>query len=230
MSMPSKLVVVLATVACLLRPVYAAEAAAPGPLANRNIIVLKPNRPAPAGGGVLIAPRLVLTAAHVVHASIVQVVCKDQIIPGVIRGQHDGVDLALVELLTPCTGVRVTELADDDPELASEVFAIGCPDGACGRISRGVVCSYEHERLITDAKVWFGSSGGGLYTKDGQLVGISSMIHIMSDAGNDRTNEKKDEGFSQVYGIFVPTTLIKAFLVVTFMEMRGADGTQRAAE
>ena len=217
MSMTSKLAAVLASL-CVLVP---AQIQAAPPLADRNVIILRPEKNIPAGAGVLIAPRLVLTAEHVVHASIVQVVCKDQIIPGVVRGGHEGVDLALLELLSPCLGVQVSQLADADPQLAEDVYAIGCPEARCGRVSRGIVSSYEHNRLITDAKVWFGSSGGGLFTADGKLVGISSMIHIMSDAGTDRDGNKKNEPFSQVWGIYVPPLLIRSFLMVTFMQMEG---------
>lgn len=201
-----------------------AEAAQPPTLQSRNVTILKTARNAPAGGGVLLAPRLVLTAAHVVHAQIVQVLCGNiadaspehpvQVIAGVVRAQDATADLALLELITPCNNVTVTEVAGADPAVAFEdVWAVGCPEGYCGRVSKGIVVSYEQGRIITDAKTWFGSSGGGLFTKDGKLVGICSMVHIMSDDGVDSGHSG---GFSQVWGVFVPATSIQAFLFDAF--------------
>lgn len=67
-------------------------------------------------------------------------------------------------------------------KLGEEVYAIGNPNGAYRRISRGVL-SYIHQSedkvfIETDVSTNHGSSGGGLFDSDGNLVGITTRAGI----------------------------------------------------
>lgn len=179
-------------------------------LPSRNVIVLRPDG-APGGSAVLISHNLVLTAAHVLKSSVVAVVCGSQhVLPALVLAIDADGDLAVLALPAPCIGTRVSSIALADPELGSDVYAVGCPNQACGRITRGVVSSYEPGlgtrgvELISDVKVWFGNSGGGLFDEDGTLVGINSNLQKFSSTTNP--------GYDVMYDAAVPASRIRAWL------------------
>jgi hypothetical protein len=70
--------------------------------------------------------------------------------------------------------------ASSKVQIGEEVFAIGNPKGTERTISQGIV-SNKHEVeggvwLQTDARIYFGSSGGGLFDANGNLVGITTKM------------------------------------------------------
>lgn len=194
------------TLLCLMTSSPVTKAALPA----RNIIVLRADG-APGGSAVLIAPDLVLTAAHVLKASMVALVCGGQhVIPAAVIAIDTERDLAVLALPGPCLGGRVSSLALTDPDLGTDVFAVGCPNQACGRITKGIVSGYEPGiatkgvELITDTKVWFGNSGGGLFDEDGVLVGINSNLQRFSSTNNP--------GYDVLFAAAVPASAIRQWL------------------
>ena len=168
----------------------------------------------PIGAGVLVSPDIVLSAYHVPKDNPITFVgCGDGTVAvAQTFAASQRLDLVMMRLVTPCGGTRVSTLALSSPDLGSVVFAVGCPGGFCGRVSRGVVSSYEydetkdHPRLISDVKIWFGNSGGGLFDEDGSLLGICSAVQhfglpvLTSAPTGDATAD---------WAVFVPVPVIR---------------------
>jgi S1-C subfamily serine protease len=161
------------------------------------------------GAAVLLSPTQVLTAAHVLDSDRVGIVlCAGEAIPGRVTRIDRGDDLAVLSLVRPCQQT-LTALAYSDPSVGTDVYALGCPERNCGTITKGVVARYdvaateesEHPVLVSDAKIYFGNSGGGLYNPNNELVGIASQISCPSMGG-----------IRVCYGFFIPVSTIHSFL------------------
>ena len=62
--------------------------------------------------------------------------------------------------------------------IGESIFAIGSPQGYEGTVSKGIVTSIRsmdkgHKLIQMDAAISPGSSGGGVFNKDGELIGVS---------------------------------------------------------
>jgi thiol-disulfide isomerase/thioredoxin len=68
------------------------------------------------------------------------------------------------------------KLANEIPRVASEVFAIGNPEGLTKSFSRGEISAYRlnYTYLQTTTAITHGSSGGPLFNSKGEVVGITS--------------------------------------------------------
>lgn len=98
----------------------------------------------------------------------------------------DDVDLAL--LTVPVEGNDVTAAnwqSRARPNVGDEVFAIGNPHNLGWTHTRGTVSQFRVQRvgdrqihvIQTDVAVNPGNSGGGLYDKDGRLIGINTWTN-----------------------------------------------------
>jgi S1-C subfamily serine protease len=96
------------------------------------------------------------------------------------------------------------ELADYEPLIATEVYVVGNPMGIENVISDGRIIAYEENYMIFIDHSYFGNSGGGVYTKEGKLIGINSII---SDLKNKSGSE-----ISYVIGGTMRLDVIKSFL------------------
>lgn len=95
-----------------------------------------------------------------------------------ISSRHD---LALLRSTTLMKRDGVfAELATEEPARGSTVYAIGNPNKKEHNISRGVLSNSfvknNNHVYRTDADLWFGSSGGGLFNAKGQLIGITISV------------------------------------------------------
>lgn len=97
-----------------------------------------------------------------------------------------GIDLALVEghVANP-EHLGVTALGGGVGKVGAEVFAIGNPLGLAWSYSAGTLGAVRHwttqdgqsvRILQTDANIAPGSSGGGLFHRDGHLLGVMSFL------------------------------------------------------
>jgi serine protease Do len=162
----------------------------------------------PICGAVQLTENLVLTAGHCVHdkdegfADYVEVRCGSVDQPAqVVKASLDD-DLAVLRFVMPCHEHKLTQLAFSNPPVGTQVHAIGYPAGH-PRISSGIVSAYEvselqsskkHPVLVSDTKIYYGNSGGGLFNPNGELVGIASQL--------DRAG----------YGYWIPASSIHKFL------------------
>lgn len=121
--------------------------------------------------GVMVAPGVLLTAAHCFSPS-------DTPLDEVIKMDKD-VDLMLVkapQLDCPCAPIAKTSAVDDI------VHAVGFPlMSGVQVLTSGRIQSLTLEKpgfMMISAPVIFGNSGGGIFNSDGELVGIASSVAV----------------------------------------------------
>lgn len=147
------------------------------------------------GSGVIIsAEGLIMTAAHVVQVS-------DKIAVELADGTryHASVlasapfaDVALIKLDNPPEKLGFAKLGDSDQvEIGEEVFVIGSPYGMGHTLTVGHISGRHSENVIegdtqkidflqTDAAINKGNSGGPLFNKRGEVIGLVSHIKSVS--------------------------------------------------
>jgi serine protease Do len=134
------------------------------------------------GAGVLWAPDLVVTNAHVARAANVRVGLTDgRQVEARLVGADRRADLALLHV--PWTGLTPAVLGDsDDLRVGSLVAALGHPMGLRRTLTTGVVHALpaagpDGRRFIhADVRLAPGNSGGPLADTTGRVVGINTMI------------------------------------------------------
>lgn len=143
------------------------------------------------GAGVYVGDNLIMTAAHVVtEYHIFHVVSADGT-QGVAKvAAFDPLqDLAILEIVTRIGKEKtpfapVAKFADTSRIPAgSPVIAIGSPAGEPFIVTAGVIMSTKqrHDQFLHDdfvefdAKIRGGSSGGGVFNRNGELIGITSF-------------------------------------------------------
>jgi tetratricopeptide (TPR) repeat protein len=131
------------------------------------------------GSGVVIAPNLVATNAHVVEGTQEIVVQQGQRAWFAIAARMDlGHDLCL--LTVPGLTAPVAVLAPPPTEPGQGVMAVGYPGGRGPVVSTGRLRGIWHlgDSLLfqSDVTTRIGSSGGGLFDEQGRLLGLTTRI------------------------------------------------------
>ncbi len=138
--------------------------------------------PGGGGAGILWAPDLVVTNAHIASASCVRVGLADgrQVEARLVRADRRA-DLALLRM--PRAGVAPAALADSDAlRVGAIVVALGHPLGLRRTLTAGVVHAFAPARrggrrwIHADLRLAPGNSGGPLADTAGHVVGINTMI------------------------------------------------------
>ena len=145
------------------------------------------------GAGVVVAKQKIITNCHVLRGALEPVVRSSS-------GHEETAKLINVDFsrdlcLLKTTGNNedfisddrhVVEIASSSSDLGDSVFAIGSPSGLHGTLSTGVISSVRQveglEVIQTTTSLSPGSSGGGLFNSDGELLGITSFS--VGQAGN----------------------------------------------
>lgn len=145
------------------------------------------------GSGVVVGPNEVVTNCHVVDGAheITVVQSADTLAGRTFRMAADLAasdterDLCLLyvaELSRPPAGKPATLRPATELSVGEEVYAVGSPEGLSLTLSRGIVSQLrggtdkQPAPLIqTDAAISPGSSGGGLFDSEGNLVGITTF-------------------------------------------------------
>lgn len=83
-------------------------------------------------------------------------------------------DMALLRI-DRCRSPYLQSGAQDQLIQGMRVFAIGSPLGVGDSVSSGVISGYDNDYIRTDAKIYFGNSGGPLITADGKVIGINTL-------------------------------------------------------
>ena len=135
------------------------------------------------GSGVIIRPNIVATNCHVVDEGGTIAVYKsdnrradtDTAFSATIRHSDTDKDFCLLNV-DGLWGISATVRKYDTMKIGETVYALGAPKGLDLSISSGLVSqlrSIDGEQYIqTDAAISPGSSGGGLFDAEGNLVGI----------------------------------------------------------
>lgn len=131
------------------------------------------------GSGVVVAPDLVATNAHVIEgATSVRVRSGDRDWPAVVI-RSDSRDIAILRVAGLNRPVprrrRVASLA-----VGERVYSLGSPDGLELTFADGLVSRLGNGLIQTSAPISSGSSGGGLFDSRGRLVGITTWARVGS--------------------------------------------------
>ena len=148
------------------------------------------------GSGVLVTQDgKVVTASHVVHGMediTVEFVGRDPVRARLL-GFQPGADLALLQLEVVPRDAPVATLADSDgADVGDPVFIIGAPYGLTYSLSSGIVSARWKPNTVnrefplaeffqTDATINTGNSGGPMFNKAGEVIGIVS--HMITKSG-----------------------------------------------
>ncbi|MDQ0662556.1 serine protease Do [Arthrobacter ulcerisalmonis] len=143
------------------------------------------------GTGFLVAPDLVVTAAHVVDdAAAISVDFDGTSVGGVILGFNELADLALVRLEAEAAGHQF-QFQLSEPPIGTEVAALGFPRGESLTLTRGVVSGLNRDvnfgsgvignMLQTDTAINPGNSGGPLLDLNGKVAGVVSATRKDSE-------------------------------------------------
>lgn len=149
-------------------------------------------------GIVLTKDGYIATNAHVVKSgdSFSIIMNDETIYDAVCVGYDTKTDIAVMKV--EANDLQPAAIGNsDETVLGEEVYALGCPAGFSGSISRGIISgmhrkvraesnTYEMDCLQTDAAISSGNSGGALVNLYGQVIGITSSKYIGSifDSGS----------------------------------------------
>ncbi|HEU5197131.1 MAG TPA: trypsin-like peptidase domain-containing protein [Methylomirabilota bacterium] len=134
------------------------------------------------GAGILWAPELIVTNAHVARAASLRVrLADDRQLPATRVAADRRADLALLRV--PRTRVVLASLADSDSvRVGSLVVALGHPLGLRSLLTAGVVHALGplgpggRRWIQADLRLAPGNSGGPLADTGGHVVGLNTMI------------------------------------------------------
>ena len=150
-----------------------------------------------AGSGVIISSDgYILTCAHVVDgASTITVTIDDKDYTATLVGEDTTSDVAVIKI--DATGLTPATVGDSDSlKVGQSVMAVGNPLGELGgTVTGGMISALNRSVTIQgtsstntmsliqmDASVSPGTSGGGLFNMNGELIGIVNAKSSSSDA------------------------------------------------
>lgn len=146
--------------------------------------------------GVWVGRRHVLTAAHCMSGEhdIAMMTASsaygvsEPLVPGVLLREDVRTDLALVETVIDPPPHRTSRLALHLPYPGDVAHVVGHTTGYLWTYTVGTVAAVRRgaqgprgtklTALQVSAFVWFGNSGGGVWNKSGDLMGISSWVSV----------------------------------------------------
>lgn len=175
------------------------------------------------GSGVIIAPNLVATNFHVVEHGGIEVFKAEETEEGMPfrKTKERGIDRYIPYSADICAASRrqdfcllnVDRLGGEEVKVRAshtlgvgeDVYAIGNPVGKDLTLSAGVISQLRNNskdkcrEIQTNAAISPGSSGGGLFDRDGNLVGITTRGEL---------KEKGDPRVPQNLNFAIPADLI----------------------
>ena len=167
------------------------------------------------GSGVLIsADGKVATAAHVVQTmeDITVEFLGEEPVPARVVASEQWADISILQVSVVPRGATVSKLADSDPvRVGDPVFIVGAPYGLSYSLSQGIISARWAPDTVTkdfplaeffqtDAVINTGNSGGPMFSRAGELIGIVS--HNITKSGG-----------SEGLGFIVTSNTVKSLLV-----------------
>lgn len=141
--------------------------------------------PSALGSAFLVAPRLLVTNAHVVDAGSPVLAVGPVRIPLKILRIDEKNDLALLSVDIDLTS-RPLPLASAVVSPGEQVFAIGNPEGLEKTISQGIISGLrkrgDRDLLQVTSPISHGSSGGPILNAKGEVVGVA--VGMLEDGQN----------------------------------------------
>jgi len=132
------------------------------------------------GSAVAISKNVLATNCHVALVGnylVVKVNDKPRVARLFFKDENE--DLCLVEI--PNANFNPVKIRNSDTvKIGEVVYAIGNPRGTEKTLSKGIISNIHKVKngvwLQTDATVYYGSSGGGLFDENGKLIGIMTKM------------------------------------------------------
>lgn len=135
----------------------------------QSVVLISPEFTADHGSGFFISPHEIMTAAHVMTKDTARIQTLDgQSCMGKVKYKEDTADMAL--LTTTCTGNPVTFSAES--QVGQPIYAIGNPQDMEFMVTQGIISSKGYGKILFDATVSEGNSGGVLVNVSGEVLGI----------------------------------------------------------
>jgi S1-C subfamily serine protease len=144
-----------------------------------------------------------LTAAHCVgyKGSICDIVVDNLNLRGTVLKTDNTIDLALVSIYSSEDFCDPVNMVKEDLELFSKVRVVGYPAGIGPVSSIGEVSGLINGEHAINAPIYFGNSGGPVFSEDNKLAGIITKVMTTE---NDVICHM---------GIYVPISVIRNFLI-----------------
>src|SRR5678815_2555206 len=167
------------------------------------------------GSGVLISPDgKVATAAHVVQTmeDIMVEFLGEEPVPARVIASEQWADISILQVSTVPRDATASKLADSDSVFVGDpVFIVGAPYGLSYSLSDGIISARWAPDTVTKdfplaeffqttATINTGNSGGPMFTRAGELIGIVS--HNISKSGG-----------SEGLGFVVTSNSVKSLVV-----------------
>jgi len=141
--------------------------------------------PSALGSAFLVAPRLLVTNAHVAEAGSPVLAVGPARIPLKVLRTDDKNDMAILSLDVDLTS-KPLPLASGGLSPGEQIFAIGNPEGLEKTISQGIVSALrkrgDRDLLQITSPISHGSSGGPILNAKGEVVGVA--VGMMEDGQN----------------------------------------------
>ena len=180
-------------------PVVVAEVAKPTTTANiaaqvfdntwRSVVVIENGDNL--GSGVIVRPNVVATNCHVVDegGDIIVYKADEQKAAtnfyATIRHADNARDFCLLDV-AGLWGIAATVRKYNTLKVGEDVYNLGAPEGLDLSLSSGIISQlreFDGQRWIqTDAAISPGSSGGGMFDSEGNLIGITTQKLVSEDA------------------------------------------------
>lgn len=141
---------------------------------ERNVVVSSESS---SGSGVVVMTNRVLTNYHLVDKEGEEVTVDNRVAQ--VIAVDKAADLALIVTVTK----SFKKLRLRRPEVGQAVFYVANPTGHVGTLSQGHVLYKDHKHTLTDTIPLPGMSGGGLYNKRGELVGLNVAMEGHPSSG-----------------------------------------------
>lgn len=151
---------------------------------SRSVVTIQTQddsaKPSLQGSGVVVGAGQVVTNCHVIRdASSISVVSEHGERKGEWSRVLPGVDLCLIAV-PGLKAVSAKLRTSDSVQIGEAVYAVGNPLGFGLAVSSGLVSLADRQApnplIVTSASLSPGSSGGGLFDREGHLLGITTAI------------------------------------------------------
>lgn len=137
-------------------------------------------KPESLGSAIAVTDHILATNCHVaLTGNYLGIVVNKEFKLGTLFFRDVNKDICFVEV--PGVKFSPVKIRDSkDVKVGEAVYAVGNPEGLEKSISQGIISNKRLDRggyvLQTDATVSFGSSGGGLFDQNGDLIGITNSV------------------------------------------------------
>jgi S1-C subfamily serine protease len=118
--------------------------------------------------------------------------------------QNKDVDLALFEYVDGYVDLTTAPIAVETPKVGDKIWAVGNPAMLEDAVTGGTLVKKVGYVYFIDAKIYYGSSGGGLFNTKGELIGVNVAM--------TGVNPVLIGGVNLTFGVTVNLKTIKAFI------------------